>query len=109
MAAQHIQFFAHPINQFAVEHTDLRIVRKELCNLGLFLVFFGASAVLSAIPQQFGGENAFVGFALFILGIMQILLSYSVHLFPRIAAVVDFRMKQAIFVTAGWLMRMYEL
>jgi hypothetical protein len=109
MAEQHIQFFAHPINQFAVEHTDLRIVRKELCDLGLFLVFFGASAVLSAIPQQFDGDNAFLGFALFILGIMQILLSYSVHLFPRTAAVVYVRTVHLFPRTAGWLMRMYEL
>jgi hypothetical protein len=69
MVAQHIQVFAHQIDQFGGEHTDLRIIRKELCDL-------------SAIPQQSTGasENAFVCFALFILGIMLILLSFTVHL-----------------------------
>jgi hypothetical protein len=84
MVAQHIQVFSHQIDQFGGEHTDLRIIRKELCDLGLLLVFFGASILLSAIPQQStgAGENAFVCFALFILGIMLILLSFTVHLFP---------------------------
>lgn len=104
MAAENFPFFAHLINQFAPEHNNLNIIREKLRNLGLFLVFCGASIVLGAIPERSANiENISIAFAIFAVGIMMVWLSLVVNLFPRTAASVNAVLEPAIFIVAMWL------
>lgn len=107
MAAPNIHFFVDPTRHFGRDDKNCNVIRKELCNLGLFMVFCGASLVFCAIPpRSVSGENIFMAFALSILGNMMILLSFAVNLFPRAAAAANVVLKQAVFILVIWFVWM---
>lgn len=84
---------------------DLNMMRKKLRNLGLFLVFTGASIVLKETPQRSCSanyrKNISLAFAIIVEGIILLWLSLVVHSFPQTAALVNAVLNHAIYFFEG--------